>query len=226
MPLLSLLSKRPVEFAIFEACQRAGSGSGKTAVAAAPFFGGAMAGVVSSCIGCPFNVVIVQMQSTTRLGDGGYRNVVEAAKTVWKTRGLLGFYRGVQATLIMQVPGCAFYLGMYGTLREALPKRRWTPAAAGCLSSMAMWTVLLPLDTVKTLTQAHSFIPPGGGGGSALASAPPRWLEIFWGVVKSRGWRGLWDGWGPILWRAGPVSATSMLAYETAREFVNLSNRG
>lgn len=235
MPLLALTTKRPVEFAVFEACNKAawggpgGKGDGVgSSIVGGPFFGGALAGVVSATLGCPFNVVKVQTQSTSRV-DGGYKNALEAAKTVWRARGFFGFYRGLKATLIMQVPGCACYLGFYGTLREWLPQRTWTPAAAGCLSSMAMWTVLLPLDTVRTLTQAHSFKPlggAGGGSGSALSVssplAPPGWLETLRNVVRERGVRGLWSGWVPIAWRAIPVSAASMLAYEQTRELLRL----
>lgn len=200
MPLAALSIKRPFEFAVFEWCSaRFGARGG------GPFAGGFTAGVIAAVLGCPFSVVKVQMQASRK---DVYRHTLQAALDVWRLRGLLGFYRGLGASLIMSVPSTTFYLGVYGALRERLPQSKWNTALAGVAASLSMWTCLLPLDNVRTVIQAKSFRTeaPVGGWGAQLAE-----------IVRARGVLGLWAGWTAVVIRAPLVSACAMLAYEQAR---------
>lgn len=202
MPLASLTVKRPFEFAVWEWFNSHFGGRSR-----GPFVGGFIAGIVSSLLGCPFNVVKVQMQ--THKHDI-YRHTFEACGEVWRQKGILGFYRGLHASLIMNVPSTTFYLGAYGSLREALPKSKWSTAFAGAISSLAMWTCLIPLDNVRTNIQSRSFKPDAD---AVILS----WREQFLEIIRARGVLGLWAGWTPAAMRAPIVSALAMLAYEQAR---------
>lgn len=201
MPMLSLMVKRPFEFAAFEWCSKR---FGKKDMG--PWVGGFVAGILSACLGCPFNVLKVQMQANRQ---DVYRHTLEVVSDVWRARGPLGFYRGFSASLIMSVPSTTFYLGAYGYLREALPPSRWNTAFAGMSASLCMWSCLLPLDNVRTVIQAKSFRTENGvvGWSSQL-------LEI---VRGPRGFWGLWAGWSAVAIRAPVMSAFSMLAYEQVR---------
>jgi len=205
MPLVAAMAKRPFEFAAFEWCNERFGRKGK-----GPFIGGAVAGVIASCLGCPFGVVKVQMQSNVK---ETYRSPLNVMGDILRSRGVLGFYRGFGPSLIMSVPSCTFYLGAYGALREALPPSQWTPALAGMLASFSMWSCLLPLDNVRTNIQAQSF---------RSDQAVPSFAAKFVDLVKGpRGLRGLWAGWTAVAARGPIVSACSMLAYEKAREFAS-----
>lgn len=201
MPLMSLMVKRPFEFAAFEWCSRR-YGSKETG----PFVGGFVAGILSACLGCPFNVVKVQMQANRQ---DVYRHTLEVVADIWRSRGPSGFYRGLSASLIMSVPSTTFYLGAYGYLRQALPPSRWNTALAGMSASICMWSCLLPLDNVKTVIQAKSFRTDVG--------------VVSWGrqfkenIRGPRGILGLWAGFSAVLLRAPLVSALCMVAYEQAR---------
>merc|ERR1711957_287912 len=93
MPLVSLVAKRPCEFAAFEWCNKRYGKKGK-----GPIVGGFVAGIIAACMGCPFNVVKVQMQAHRK---DIYRHTWQAVTEVWQQGGPLGFYRGFGATLIM-----------------------------------------------------------------------------------------------------------------------------
>jgi len=204
MPLASMVLKRPLEFAAFEWCNKRFGAKTK-----GPWCGGFIAGVISALLGCPFSVVKVQMQANKQ---DVYRHTAQVIAHVWRTKGILGFYRGLSASLIMSVPSTTFYLGAYGTLRERLPPSKWNTALAGMTASVAMWSCLLPLDNVRTVTQAKTF---------AVDRAVPRWSDQFFEIVRTRGVFGLWAGWTAVAVRAPVMSACSMLAYEQARTFTD-----
>merc|ERR1711948_82560 len=115
-----------------------------------------VAGLIAATLGCPFNVLKVQMQASQK---DVYRHVFQACGDVWRAEGARGFYRGYGASLAMSVPSTTFYLGAYGWLREALPPSRFNTAVSGMAASLTMWTCLLPLDNVRTNIQAKRFAP-------------------------------------------------------------------
>lgn len=205
MPLASLTFKRPFEFAAFEWCNaRLGKRDG------GPFVGGFVAGIIAACLGCPFSVMKVQMQANRK---DVYRHQLQVFQAIWRSSGPLGFYRGFRASLIMSVPSTTFYLGVYGILREALPSSKGNTAIAGMAASLAMWTIMLPLDNVRTVIQAKSFCRDEVVAG---------WLAHFREVVHGpRGLQGLWVGWTAVAMQRPIVSACSMLAYEQARSLAD-----
>eukprot|EP00928_Gymnodinium_smaydae_P029991 TRINITY_DN22426_c0_g3_i1.p1 TRINITY_DN22426_c0_g3~~TRINITY_DN22426_c0_g3_i1.p1 ORF type:complete len:276 (+),score=41.94 TRINITY_DN22426_c0_g3_i1:73-900(+) len=200
MPLTQLVVKRPFEFAIWEWFNATFRGK-----AYAPALGGIVAGMTSSVIGCPFSVIKIQLQANSKDVHTG---VAEAVTAVWNTRGPLGFYRGFLVSVSKETPFATVYLGTYGNLRETLPKTSWSPAVAGAAASMVTWTILLPLDTLKTVIQARVLQE------TRSESA----FRQFKSIVRERGVLGLWAGWAPVAIRSLPSSASAMLAYEWARK--------
>lgn len=201
MPLASLVCKRPFEFAAFEWFNERFSG-----LKGASFYGGCLAGFIGAVIGCPFSVVKIQMQSC---GKEVHSNTAQAIVTVLKQRGAPGFYQGLSASILMQVPYATVYLGTYGELRKRLPRSALCTAAAGGIASLTTCTLLQPLDTVRTIIQSRAL--------SQENAASLSYLQQVRMVVNERGVLGLWAGWRPSALRAFPASAASMLAYERVR---------
>ncbi|CAE8587444.1 unnamed protein product [Polarella glacialis] len=199
MPLASLVSKRPFEFAVFEWFNA--RFENKPGVS---FLGGCIAGAIGAVAGCPFSVVRVQMQASSK---EVHTNSARAILAVWNSRGLLGFYHGLGASVLMQAPYATVYLGTYGQLRETLPKSGLSTALSGGAASLMTCTLLQPLDTVRTLIQARAIGP----------QEKVSWMTQARMVVQERGPLGLWAGWGPSALRSLPTSAASMLVYEKAR---------
>lgn len=212
MPLATLLVKRPLEFAVFEQFNQSFKGE-----VYAPLLGGCVAGAISAFAGCPFSVVKIQMQAT---GKDVHATVYDAGLAVWRARGVRGFYRGLRASLYKDIPFAGLYLGTYGHLREALPEllphlrsENGRPsaslsAAAGATSSIATWTLLQPLDTIKTVIQADVLRGKG---------TEQSWVHRVADIARAHGFRGLWAGWGPTALRSVPSSACAMVAYEWTR---------
>mmetsp|Transcript_60980 Transcript_60980/g.113157 ORF Transcript_60980/g.113157 Transcript_60980/m.113157 type:complete len:294 (-) Transcript_60980:122-1003(-) len=202
MPLLQLLMKRPFEFYAWEWCNRRFSG-----MPGSSFYGGCVAGLLAAILGCPFSVVKIQMQSKAKETHPTVRSAVGA---VLRGSGPAGLYRGLKASMITKVPFSTVYLGTYGSLREALPKSAWTPAAAGATASLLTWTLLQPLDTLQTIIQS-----------TAEKTADKRgWIAHFQEVRSTGGVGALWAGWSPVALRALPTSAVAMFCYESARSWV------
>lgn len=201
MPLASMMCKRPFEFAFYEWFKARFNG-----IPGISFIGGGIAGLIGTFVGCPFSVVRIQMQASSR---EVHSNCVNAIRAVWSSRGLKGFYQGISASVLMQVPYATVYLGMYGELRERLPKEAWCTAFAGGAASLTTCSLLQPFDTVRTLIQAQAVRPKEEGTTS--------WRDQARQVVQTRGVIGLWAGWRPSALRALPTSAASMLVYEKVR---------
>lgn len=200
MPLFSLVVKRPCEFVFFEWFNSRFSG-----LTGVSFVGGCFAGVIGAMVGCPFTVVKIQMQA---FSSQVHSNTLHAICAVWQQRGFVGFYHGLYASVLMQVPYATVYLGTYGELRERLPKTSWCTAIAGGTASLTTCTLLQPLDTARTLIQARAL--------------DQQQASLAWGkqvalIVRQHGILGLWAGWGPAALRALPTSSAAMLVYERVR---------
>ena len=225
VPLCSLLLKRPLEFCIFEELQRRNpcglpdSWKG--------FGHGSVAGITGAFVGCPFNVVKVRVQDyknqamrgagsnsgtdvARQLSNGAIvRKVVRDVFLVERS-----YFRGLRVALFYTIPSASLYLGTYSRLRQALLPQNgrkgtftWLAGGfAGASASMCTWTIMLPLDTVRTVIQSEvgstSTITPAG----AVAQ-----------IVRSRGLTGLWSGLSPVILRSVPSTFVSMAVYETVR---------
>mgnify|MGYP001370729982 CR=1 FL=1 len=228
MPLLSLLSKRPIEFIFWERtsvgfdklwygappAQRA---DGTKPITPGTFVSGGFTGIISGLLGCPFTVVKIKVQNS-KATDAGRESIAQVIRGIWRSEGIRGFWRGLFASWIWNVPSCTVYLGMYGTLRNQLPGGKLNTAMHGAASAMCMWMVLLPLDTVKTVIQSAwaTGKNPGGAPGQM-----PRWPIVFKHIVQTRGILGLWSGLPAVMLRTVPVSAVSMMCYEVVKEAVS-----
>jgi len=124
---------------------------------------------------------------------------------------------GLPATLAREVPGNLVFFAAYEATRRALVGRSGSPASdggggglvtaliAGGASGAAMWSVVLPLDSAKTLHQAA---PDGEGGGLVhrLRQIVREGRAAAGGRARGAA-RGLWAGFAPVVLRALPVNA-------------------
>lgn len=180
-----------------------------------PFLSGGLAGGAGTVVGCPMHVIKIQTQDTTRSDQ---RNGWTCAKHIWQLEGVRGFYRGIKQHLAKDVLFAAMYLGLYQTFKSRLLARR-APTAnstkvppgglsmshafiSGSCASIVTWTVLFPLDVLKTRMQAKT-----------ATSAADVWLTFCDGGLRS--W---FRGWGTAMLRSGPVSGVAMIAYEYTKK--------
>ncbi|ESL09537.1 mitochondrial carrier protein [Trypanosoma rangeli SC58] len=182
------------------------------------FLSGAVAGGLGTLIGCPMHVIKIQTQFLTHSVT---RNAWTCTLDIYRSEGFRGYYRGFRYHLVKDVFFASCYLGLYDAMKRWLHKidkaaarlKQGSSTAAiigssgecsksqlaflaGSISSMITWTLLYPLDTIKTIVQARNvgFVHV---------------MSIF-RQQRTAMYRGL----GASLVRAGPVNGAAMVAYE------------
>uniref|UniRef100_A0A0G4HR27 Mitochondrial carrier protein n=1 Tax=Chromera velia CCMP2878 TaxID=1169474 RepID=A0A0G4HR27_9ALVE len=157
----------------------------------------ASVGEVCGCIvRVPFEVVKQQMQAG--LGN----SLRETVKSVWKARGLAGFYAGYSATVLREIPFDALEFCLWEEMktqaagsssREA--KEKLSPlfsACCGCVAGAIAAAATTPLDVAKTRIMTAV--------GPEVAKYPNMRTTLLT-VAREEGIHKLFAGWVPrIAW--------------------------
>ncbi|XVE88903.1 hypothetical protein DITRI_Ditri19aG0106300 [Diplodiscus trichospermus] len=182
--------------------------------------GGVGTGALQSVILSPVELVKIrlQLQSTshaTPQSATAYRGPISVAKSILKTEGLRGLYRGFTITALRDAPCHGFYFWTYEYMREQLhpgcrksgQESLRTMLIAGGLAGVASWVCCYPLDVVKTRLQAQSPSSPQKYNGI---------IDCLHKSVKQEGYGVLWRGLGTAVARAFVVNGAIFAAYEIA----------
>ena len=81
-----------------------------------PFIGGGSAGLISACLSVPSELMKTQLG--TSIGTGKRKTLSKLIKEVYNKKGIKGFFTGLKATIIRDVPGGAIWYGTYFTLSQ------------------------------------------------------------------------------------------------------------
>ncbi|KAL6972798.1 Mitochondrial arginine transporter bac2 [Sarracenia purpurea var. burkii] len=194
--------------------------------------GGVGTGAIQSLILSPVELVKIRLQLQTAnrektLAAHRHRGPVSVARTIFRTEGLKGMYRGLTITVLRDAPAHGVYFGTYEYVREKLhPGCRKggqesfrTMLVAGGLAGVASWICCYPLDVVKTRLQAQS-------QSTTIASAAKYAgiVDCFRKSVRGEGITVLWRGLGTAVSRAFIVNGAIFTAYETALRFLFNNN--
>ncbi|CAM9553880.1 unnamed protein product, partial [Chrysoparadoxa australica] len=144
---------------------------------------------------------------------------------IWQTEGLSGLYSGLAPTLLMAVPQTVLYFSCYDWLRGELGSRGagsvTAPLAAGVMARTVAASVIAPLELIRTqvietlasyliISFLFFFHPP-----ISLSV-----LSISVLLTQHTGFRGLWRGLGPTLWRDVPFSALYWVGLESCKSCI------
>lgn len=201
IPFTTLTTKRSYQYMIFDLY--------KDTKDMNPYLIGAMSGVSGTWIGCPMHVVKINMQNSDQTQ---FRTSWALTKQIYKDQGILGFYRGFWANMFKDCLFGGLFLGNVKFLTDYQKKHHQdlSPLQDGLFSlfkggvaSSITWTVLFPVDTIKTTIQiGHTFTD-------------------FKKMVSDNGIRYMWRGLSPVLIRTLPASTISMLVYDKVSKWVN-----
>lgn len=167
---------------------------------------GGATGVFGSLILGPAELLKVNQQLASSKGlDGSFGAVV---KRIRAESGMMGFTRGLGATMARDVPGSMAWFGAYEMTKQSVcvdPKRPTVLQAllAGGMGGIGMWSFALPLDTIKTRVQG-SAKNIGFIGGAAE-------------IMRESGIKGFYRGIAPALLRAFPANAACFASKEMAQ---------
>ncbi|XP_021846858.1 mitochondrial arginine transporter BAC2 [Spinacia oleracea] len=176
--------------------------------------GGVGTGALQSLILSPVELLKIRLQlkQTTNVGPSTKNGPTKLAKTIYKTEGLRGLYRGLTITVLRDAPAHGLYFWTYEYMREKLhPGCRKggqetlnTMLVAGGLAGVASWIACYPLDVVKTRLQAQT-------KGSMKYSGI---VDCFRKSVEKDGYGVLTRGLGTAVCRAFVVNGAIFAAYE------------
>lgn len=195
-PFAIIVTKRSIQFRIYEEAKRYTN----------PWLSGMIAAGCMSPVGNPMHVVKVHMQDSNK---DKYKNVIHCIRSIYATHGIKGFFRGVYVNLGKDLAFGTMYLGSYGQLqkefgtRALIEHKKTRDFISGGLAGSFTWFVLMPVDLIKIAYQSNR------GG-----------MKFIKETIAKDGVTSLWRGGVLAVSRVFPISALSMLTYETLKSYV------
>lgn len=116
-------------------------------------FAAAFSGFITSFVVNPVERIKVLMQADE---IKRYSSELDCASKVVEQDGFQGLlFRGIDATLIREVPGYAFYFIIYSLLMGVLsePLGIYAPLLCGASAGVGSWIPVYPFDVIKTFMQ-------------------------------------------------------------------------
>mmetsp|Transcript_33562 Transcript_33562/g.41211 ORF Transcript_33562/g.41211 Transcript_33562/m.41211 type:complete len:279 (+) Transcript_33562:77-913(+) len=170
---------------------------------------GALSGFFSGTAIGPAEIIKVRLQ--TRHSDPSNpltRNPIFVISELWRMEGYKGFTRGLVALWMRDVPFYFVFFGTYDlTLGIIAPDGSANPiqhAICGSLSGAASWSVVFPMDVLKTKAQ--------------VSEAPITLTSAFSETYRVQGVKGFYRGWISAVLRGAPANGSLLLG-------ISLSNK-
>lgn len=182
---------------------------------------GIVAGVVSSSIANPTDVLKVRMQAN---GDG--KNMVSSFTQIYKQEGLHGLWRGVGPTAQRAATVAGVELPAYdlckktfinwGIMGDTKANHFSSSFLAGLVGAIAS----TPIDVVKTrlMNQKKLKTTVIGEGSSAVPAIYTSSLDCLVQTVKTEGFMALYKGFIPTWVRLGPWNIIFFMTYEQMKK--------
>ncbi|KAI9262793.1 mitochondrial carrier domain-containing protein [Sporodiniella umbellata] len=180
-------------------------------------FAGAFSAVPTTLFMAPSERVKVLMQIQGQGGEAKYKGPLDVVRQLYKEGGIRSIFRGTGATLLRDSPGSAAYFLAYELIKKQLTPAGSRPEDlsfgavlfAGGMAGVAMWTIAIPPDVLKSRLQSA---PAGtySGLGDCLKK-----------TLKTDGPSALFKGLGPAMLRAFPANAATFLGVEYSMKAMN-----
>ena len=133
---------------------------------------------------------------------------VKCLQGIYRRHGLRGTFRGLNATILREVPGFSVYITSYHFMCETMAKDGEECSipvllAAGGLAGVLSWSINIPMDIVKSRLQADDLARPKYSG----------FLDCAIKSYRADGWRIFWRGLPVSCLRAFPTNAVTFAVY-------------
>eukprot|EP01117_Protostelium_nocturnum_P002987 TRINITY_DN13918_c0_g1_i1.p1 TRINITY_DN13918_c0_g1~~TRINITY_DN13918_c0_g1_i1.p1 ORF type:complete len:299 (-),score=120.64 TRINITY_DN13918_c0_g1_i1:57-953(-) len=179
---------------------------------------GSLVGVVVTFVETPIDFLKSQLQ----VPGSRYNGVFDAGRQIAKARGLFpGWYQGLSATFIRDVPANAAYFGVYEFVKSTLksPSEQsgnmaaWKVLVSGGVGGMAYWGFTFPLDVIKSSIQTDAINP--------AERKYKGWVDCASKIYRSQGTKGFFRGFTPCIIRSFPANAACFWAYEQSKRVIS-----
>ncbi|CAE6516457.1 unnamed protein product [Rhizoctonia solani] len=177
-------------------------------------FAGFFSAIPTTLVAGPAERVKVLLQVQGQGGQSKYNGPVDVVRQLYREGGLRSIFRGTVATLARDGPGSAAYFVAYEVAKKKLTPAGSDPSQlnlsavvlAGGLAGVAMWSVAIPPDVIKSRLQSA---PSGTYSG---------FIDCARKTVAKDGVKALWKGFGPAMARAFPANAATFLGVEASKK--------
>ncbi|WVO17495.1 hypothetical protein L204_105188 [Cryptococcus depauperatus] len=191
---------------------------------------GAGAGLVSSIVTCPLDVVKTKLQAQAISRHAhGYESVEVIVKNIWRSRGFRGFYTGLGPTLAGYLPTWGIYFTVYDMVKDNLGS--WAAHSGVPIANTSVVHIIAamtagasgtcmtsPLWVIKTRFMAQAGLP--------LDQARYRnTLEAIVDIYRHEGLRAFYKGLLPSLLGVSHVAVQFPL-YEKAKSWADDGSNG
>lgn len=163
--------------------------------------------MTNSVVSGPVEHIRIRLQTQPHGASRLYSGPWDCARKLLRVAGPAGLYRGQVVTLLREFHGYGVWFAAYEGLLEILQRHEqktreelpnWQIAVCGGLAGEALWLLSHPLDVIKSKMQSDGFGPE---------KKYHNMTHAFQQTWVTGGVRGLFQGLGPALLRAMPVSA-------------------
>ena len=193
---------------------------------------GTLAGLLSSFVVSPIELVKIRMQSQNKAVDNKkkdddasdaevFNNEIDCVRWMVKNEGWKAlFCHGLWITIIREIPSFAFYFVAYGMLAKSpiadILGGHAAPLLFGAMAGWAMWIPTYPIDIVKTIEQAQTTEKVDGKKKKDVLNS----RQITAKIYRAGGLQGFFDGLEPKLARAAVKHAVTFYVYEVLMGFL------
>ncbi|CAE6461355.1 unnamed protein product [Rhizoctonia solani] len=168
---------------------------------------GAGAGLVSSVVTCPLDVIKTKLQAQSIAhGSHGYLGIRDTIASILRNQGLRGLYRGLGPTILGYLPTWAIYFSVYDETKKRLGDNEYGDSSVrdGRLGKRQAWATHI----ISAMT----------AGASGTIATSPLWViktrfmtqpqdelqyrhtwDAFRTIYRSEGWRAFYRGLFPSL---------------------------
>lgn len=177
------------------------------------FISGSSAGLVAAGAANPVDYLKIRMQNW----EGESKSVVWHAKTVLSEAGILGFYRGVQITMVRAMIINGTKLSTYDQIKSKLKASGIKDGlllqfCCSMIAGLLMATVSAPFDLCRTRVFSQDAKNPKYKG----------LIDCLVKTVKNEGFKGLYKGFVPMWGRMGPFTVIQLVTWEQLRKSMGI----
>ncbi|KAK5165463.1 uncharacterized protein LTR77_008992 [Saxophila tyrrhenica] len=235
--VLKVMPESAVKFGSYEASKRAvakfeGHNNPKQIRHTSQFIAGGLAGMVAQAVVYPLDTLKFRTQCETVQGaPKGNQLVLDTARKMWRTSGVVGYYRGLPMGLIGMFPYSAIDLFAFENLKQMVVKRNmrlrntkheedalpnnFSLALIGAFSGAMSASVVYPINLLRTRLQSQG------------TTQHPRMytgvMDVTRQTIQGEGVRGLFKGLTPNLLKVVPSVSITYVVYENTKTALHLS---
>ena len=178
------------------------------------FISGGMSGIVASIVANPTDLLKIRMQAMEK----EHHSITWHVKDVYHNNGVLGFYKGVQATVIRAMILNATKLSTYDHIKHTfinhhiLEDGYLLHFVSSIWAGVVMATATAPFDIARTrlMNQPHD---------KALYTGL---VDFFIKTIRHEGIKSLYKGFTPQWMRFGPFTTVQLMVWELLRKFYGM----